>query len=124
MKEDVLETVRRLSHGAVDFAQNRLKLLQAELADELDRLGGLLARQILVAFSALLTVQALALVVLAAVWDTPWRVAAVVALALIAALGTVAAYRAYEAAKRRGKPIFAASVDELKKDRLTLEKVL
>lgn len=124
MKEDVLDTVRRLGHGAVDFAQNRLKLIQAELADELDRLGGLLARQILVALSALLTVQALALVVLAAVWDTPWRIAAVVALAMFAAVGTLAAYRAYEAAKRRGKPIFAASIKELDKDRLALEKVL
>lgn len=124
MKEEVLDTVRRLGLGLVDMAQNRLELLQAETTDELDRLGALLARQVLVALSALLTVQCLALVVLAAAWDTPWRLAAVVGLTALAAGGTVAAYAAYVARKRRPTPIFASSLGELGKDRKTLEQSL
>lgn len=124
MKEDVLDTVRRLGHGLVDSAQNRLRLLQTELADELDRLGVLLARQILVALLALLTVQSLALVLLAMVWDTRWRVASVLALAVLAATGTALSYRWYLADKRRKHPVFATSVDELEKDRQALERAL
>lgn len=124
MKEDVLDTVRRLGHGLVDSAQNRLRLLQSELADELDRLGVLLARQILVALLALLTVQSLALVVLAAVWDTPWRMTSVLALTVLAATGTGLSYRWYLADKCRKRPVFATSVDELEKDRQALERAL
>ncbi|MGQ0699306.1 MAG: phage holin family protein [Panacagrimonas sp.] len=124
MKEDVLDTVRRLGHGLVDSAQNRLRLIQAELSDELERLGSLLSRLILFALSALLTVQLLALVVLAAAWDTPWRIPAMVGLTLLAAAGTFAAYNSYLARTRRDRPIFTSSIDELEKDRHALEKAL
>lgn len=122
MKEDVLETVRRLGHGLVDTAQNRLRLLQAELADELDRFGALLARQILVALSALLTIQFLALLVLAVSWDTAWRIPAMVVLTLLAVVATALSYRAYLKRTQRATPIFAASLEALAADRRTLEK--
>lgn len=124
MKEDVVDTVRRLGHGLVELAQNRLKLLQAETADELDRLGALLARQMLTGIAALLTVQALALVVVAAVWDTPWRLGAMIGLTLLGAGATAAAHASYVARKRRTKPIFADTLDELEKDRQALEKIV
>ncbi|MGQ0622436.1 MAG: phage holin family protein [Panacagrimonas sp.] len=124
MKEDVMDTVRRLGHGLVDAAQNRLRLLQAELADELDRLGGMLGRLILLALSGLLSIHLLAMVVLAASWDTPWRIPAAVVLCLFAAGGTAMCYRSYLAFKDRPKPLFESSLKELEKDRQLLERVL
>ena len=122
MKEDVVETVRRLGNGVVDMLQGRLKLLQNELGDELDRLGGLLARQILVALSGLLTIQFLVLIVLALTWDTPWRVPAMIIITLLAAVATALAYSAYTAHRQRRSPMFAASIRELEEDRRALER--
>lgn len=122
MKEDVVETVRRLGNGVVDMLQGRLKLLQNELGDELDRLGGLVARQILVALSGLLTIQFLVLIVLALTWDTPWRVPAMIIITLLAAGATALAYSAYTAHRQRGSPMFAASIRELEEDRRALER--
>lgn len=119
-----MESARRLGHGLVDSAQNRLELLQSELAEEIDRLGMLLAHQALVALSALLTVQSLALVVLAVVWDTRWRVAATMVLAVGAVGGTIAAHARYRSRRRRPKAVFATSIQELEKDRQALDKAL
>ena len=124
MKEDILHVVRRLGLSLVDSAHDRLKLLQVDLADELDRLGSLLTQQILVALSALFTLQLLSMALLAVIWDTVWRVPVSFALALIAALGTVLVYRTYLALKGRTRSVFASSLEELEKDRGALEKIL
>lgn len=121
-RESLVESLRRLGLGLIDSTQGRLGLLQTELSTELDRLGSLLARQILLALSAMLTVQFLALVVLASVWDTRWRVTATVILAVLAAGATAFAYRAYQAKKRMAKPIFAGTMHELEKDRRAMER--
>lgn len=122
MSQDPVDTVKRLGHQLIESAQTRLKLLQSEAADELDRLGALIALQILTALSALLTVQFLALVVLALVWDTPWRTPAMIGITVLAGTGTFMAYKAYEARKVRHKPVFDDSVKELETDRRLLEK--
>lgn len=124
MKRDLSDTLRSIADGFLDAAQNRLRLLQSELGAETERLGGLLALLVLTAFAGLLTVQALALVVLALAWDTPWRTHAMVALAVLAAVATVVAYRAFTARKQRPGPLFATSLEELDKDRRALEKAL
>lgn len=122
-----MDAVRRLGHGALDFAENRLRLLQAEVADEVDRIGGLLTHLILLALAALLTFQFLALLVLAAAWDTQWRVTSMVALTVLAASATGLAYFTYRSRQQRGEShpesLFAASLNELEKDRQTLERV-
>lgn len=127
MKEEALDAARRLGHGALDFAENRLRLLQSEIADEVDRLGALLTHLILLALTALLTFQFFALLVLAAAWDTRWRLMAMMALTMLAACATGLAYYTYQARKRRdvsqAESIFAASLNELTKDRQTLEKM-
>lgn len=124
MKRDLTDTLRDIADGFVDAAQNRLKLLQSEIGNEAERIGVLLACLVLTAFAALLTVQFVALVVLALVWDTPWRTHAMVALAVLGALATAAGYRAFTSRKQRPAPIFAASLEELEKDRRALEKAL
>jgi uncharacterized membrane protein YqjE len=122
MKSEAMQTLRSLAQGLAGMAENRLRLLQSELADEAGRLGTLLAFQVLIALLALLTVQFLALVILALVWDTPWRVTAMVSLVAIAGGGTALAYRSYTSRKKRVVPMFATSLDELRKDREALEK--
>lgn len=124
MKRDLTDTLRSIADGFVDAAQNRLKLLQTEIGEETERLGGLLIRLVLTAFAGLLTLQFVALVVLALVWDTPWRTHAMAALAALAAIATGVAYHAYATRKQRPAPIFATSLDELDKDRRALEKTL
>lgn len=124
MKEDVLETLRRLGQGLAETAQNRLKLIQSELGDEIERLGALLARQLLIALTALLTVQWLGVLVMAWCWDTPYRVHVAASLAALAAIVTALAYRAYTARKQRTRAMFESSLEELQKDRQALEKAL
>lgn len=124
MRRDLTDTLRSIADGFIEAAQNRLKLLQTEVGQEIERLGGLLALLVLTAFAGLLTLQFIALVVLAMVWDTPWRTHAMVALAVLAAIGTFSAYRAFSARKTRPAPIFATSLEELDKDRRALEKAL
>lgn len=124
MKRDLTDTVRDIADRLVDAAQNRLKLLQSEIGEETERLGGVLTYLVLTAFAGLLTLQFAALVVLALVWDTPWRTHAMVALAMLAGLATGLAYHAFVTRKQRPTPIFATSVEELDKDRRALEKAL
>lgn len=124
MKRDLTDTLRGIADGFLDAAQNRLKLLQSEVGEETERLGGVLAYLVITAFAGLLTLQFVALVVLALVWDTPWRTHAMVALAVMAGIGTALAYRAFTTRKQRPSPIFSTSLDELAKDRQALEKAL
>jgi uncharacterized membrane protein YqjE len=120
MNSSIVDTLRSLARGLVDMAENRLKLVQLELGDEADRLGTLLARLIVTALSGLLTVQFAALLLLALVWDTPWRVTAMFALMLFAAGVTAYAWSAYLDAQQRTTPIFDSTLGELRKDRSTL----
>ncbi|MGH8515936.1 MAG: phage holin family protein [Panacagrimonas sp.] len=124
MKRDLTDTLRGIADGFVDAAQNRLKLLQSEIGEETDRLGGVLAYLVLTALAGMLTLQFAALVVLALVWDTPWRTHAMIALVVLAGIGTGLAYHAFTSRKQRPSPIFATSLDELDKDRRALEKSL
>lgn len=116
------DTLHRLGSGLIDSAQGRLTLLQAELAAQLDHIGALLARQLLLTLSLHLTAQLVALVVLAGVWDTRWRLPAALLLAALSAAGTVLAYRAYQAQKDKATPVFAATLGELEKDRAIFER--
>lgn len=124
MKEDVLETLRRLGQSLVETAQNRVRLAQAELGDEIDRLVALLVRQLLVALTALLTVQSLAMLAMAWSWDTPYRVLVAALLVALAGIGTALALRSYAARRQRNGGVFEASLEELNKDRQALEKSL
>lgn len=122
--KDLTDTLRSMAEGFVDAGQNRLRLLQSEVGEETDRVLGLLVFLIVTALLALLTLQIVAMVVLALMWDTPWRTHAMVGLAIAAAAGTGWAYRTYIERKQRPKPIFATSLEELEKDRAALEKSL
>lgn len=124
MKHDLTDTLRNIAEGFIDAAQNRLKLLQAEVGEETDRLLGLLAWLVVTALLALLALQFIALVVLALAWDTPWRTHAMVALTAAAAAATGFAYRAYLSARKRPKPIFVTSLEELQKDRVALDEAM
>lgn len=124
MKRDLTDTLRAIADGFMDAAQNRLKLLQSEIGDETQRLGGLLTYLVLTALAGMLTLQAAALVVVAMVWDTPWRTHAMVGLVVLAGVGTALAYHAFTSRKQRPAPIFATSLEELDKDRRALEKSL
>lgn len=119
-----MDTLRSLAQGLAGVAENRLRLLQSELGEEAQRLGRLLALQTLIALLGLLTLQFAALVVLALAWDTPWRVAAMVSLVLIAGAATALVYTRYAALKKRARPPFATSLEELRKDREALERSL
>lgn len=124
MKRDLTDTLRAIADGFMDAAQNRLKLFQAEIGEETERLGGVLTYLVLTALAGMLTLQFAALVVLALVWDTPWRTHAMVGLVVLAGIGTALSYRAFTARKRRPAPIFATSLEELDKDRRALERSL
>ncbi len=122
--KDLTDTLRNVAEGFVDAAQNRIKLIQSEVGEETDRLLVLLAFLVITGLLALLTLQILAMVVLALLWDTQWRMPAMIALVLGAASGCAWAYHAYVSRKARPAAIFATSLDELEKDREALEKSL
>lgn len=124
MSASTADLLSRLARGLGSVAEHRLRLLQSELGEETQRLGRLLALQLLIALLGLLTLQFAALVVLAMAWDTAWRVPALVGLLVLAASGTALAYTRYTSRKQRKHPLFAASLEELRKDRAALEQAL
>lgn len=83
------DSLRQLLAESVTASHGRLELLIFELGDERERLGLLLKRGLVVALACFVALQFAVLLVVALVWNSDWRIAAISALlaaALIAAM--------------------------------------
>ncbi len=92
--------LQRLFNNGLRYARVRLEILELELIEERERLGSLITRGMLLSLTALTTTQFTAALVVAAFWDTPWRLHVIGLLIAIALLATVAAWLALRQLRR------------------------
>ncbi|MGA0609021.1 phage holin family protein [Caldimonas sp. KR1-144] len=115
----LLASLRRLSATLVEMAQVRLELIGTELEQEKLRLAAALmwagVAAVLLGVGTLLV----ALLVVLLFWDSH-RIAALAVLALASLGGAVLAWRAARSRWQAPRGAFAASVDELARDRSAL----
>jgi len=104
----------------VAIAHTRLELFGEELQEEITRLGSLLVWGYVALFFASLAVLFLALVILIAFWDTPYRLLVAIGLAvLFLVLAAVAVGFVVNLLKSK-KRLFDASLGELERDEAEL----
>lgn len=113
-------SVKNLAASLVSHLHTRLQLLATELAEEKLRLTSLLFGAMLALFFAFMALVLVALFVIAAYWDTPYRLHAVAFLAVLSLTGAGISGSLLRT-KLKSKPrLFEASLAELYKDRQQL----
>lgn len=113
-------SLKNLAASLVSHLHTRLELFATEFAEEKLRLTSLLFVAILALFFAFMTVVLAVLFVIAAYWDTPYRLHAVALLAAVFLAGAgIAAGMVHAKLKSRPR-LFEASLAELYKDRQQL----
>ncbi len=93
-------SVQRLLRSSLHYARLRLQLLELELDQERARLGGMLARGITLALTALIGVQLLAVLLVSLSWETSWRLHVIVGLMLTAAGAALISWRSLQRLRR------------------------
>jgi uncharacterized membrane protein YqjE len=113
--------LRRLLGSAFAMLQTRLELIGIELAEEKDRLIGVLFLGLAAMMLALLALIALTALVAIAFWDT-WRWQALACITLIYATGAIVCTLKARNGLRNAPPVFQATLEEFEKDREILRK--
>ena len=113
-------SIKNLAASLVAHLHTRLELFAIEFAEEKLRLASLLFGAIVALFFAFMTLVLAVLFVIAAYWDTPYRLHAVALLAVLFLAGAGITGGMLRA-KLKSKPrLFEASLAELYKDRQQL----
>jgi uncharacterized membrane protein YqjE len=113
-------SLKNLAASLVSHLHTRLELFATELAEEKLRLTSLLFGAILALFFIFMTLILAVLFVIAAYWDTPYRLHAVASLAVLF-LACAGIFGSVVRAKLKSRPrLFEASLAELYKDRQQL----
>jgi uncharacterized membrane protein YqjE len=107
--------LQRLFNSGLQYARVRLEILELELIEERQRLGALLTRGMLLSLTALTTTQFVAVLIVAAFWDTPWRLHAIGLLIVAALLATAAAWHALGRLRREPARPLSAAMRELER---------
>lgn len=117
----VFDSVKQLVRSIVVHLQTRVALLSTEFAEEKQRLMTLLYSALMALFLFFVTLILALVFVIAAYWDTPYRLHAIGALTLLFLAGAGIAWMKARAVLRARPRLFAASLAELYKDRQQLE---
>ena len=117
----VFESVKRLTGSLVAHLHTRLALFSTELAEEKLRLTTLLYSTAVGLFFLFATLILVQFFVIAAYWDTAYRLHAIGGLALVCLIGTGIAWRGVQTQLRKRPRLFEASLNELYRDRQQLE---
>jgi uncharacterized membrane protein YqjE len=123
LHQELTQRLQQFGSTALEFLQGRIALLQWELAQERARLGTMISRALLAGFFLLLSVQLLAMLLVALTWDTPWRVPVIAGLLGGAFVVTAALAWGYRAKRQQDLPLFSNTLHELAKDRQSLENL-
>jgi uncharacterized membrane protein YqjE len=116
----VFSSVKNLAASLIAHLHTRLELLTTEFAEEKLRLTSLFFGAILALFFIFMTSVLAVLFVLAAFWDTPYRLHAVGLIALLFVVGAGISGGFVRAKLKSGPHLFEASLAELHKDRQQL----
>lgn len=118
--EGVFSSLKHFAASFVSHLHTRLQLFATEFAEEKLRLTSLLFCAISALFFFFVAIILAVLFVIAAVWDTPYRLHAVGGLTLLFLMGAGILWGMVRA-KLKSKPrLFQASLAELYKDRQQL----
>jgi len=117
----VFDSAKHLLASIVDHLHSRLALLSTEFAEEKLRLTTLLYSAITALFFLFMTLTLALLFVIAAYWDTPYRLHAIGGLALLFLIGAGIAFSAVRTQLQSRPRLFEASLGELYKDRQQLD---
>ncbi len=109
-------SLKGLAGTVLTLLQVRLELLSVEAQEEVVRVVGLLLYGAVAAIFLALGLGFLAILITVALWETQRLLALGVFATLFLSLGAMAAWQAYQRA-RRGSALFAASLAELRQDR-------
>jgi uncharacterized membrane protein YqjE len=112
----LVASLKGLAGTVLTLLQVRLELLSVEAQEEVARVVGLLLFGLAALILLALGLGFLAMFITVALWDTQRLLALAVFATLFLSLGGVAAWLAYQRA-RRGSALFAASLAELRQDR-------
>lgn len=117
----VLDAVKRMLATAMALVHTRVELFTTEIEEEIQRAAGILLWALVALFFGSLTVLMLAVTVLVVFWDDHRVLAAILITTTFLVLTLVTAWLAR--ARLKAKPRFmAASIEELKRDRASLER--
>ncbi len=118
---NTFDSAKRLLGSIIAHLQTRLALFSTEFAEEKLRLTSLLYSVILAVFFFFSTLLLVLLFVIAAYWDTPYRLHAIGALTLLFLTGGGIAWRRARNQLLSKPRLFEASLAELYRDRQQLD---
>src|SRR6202000_1123387 len=117
----LVRSVKDIAIGVIDQASDRLALLGLEIAEERERGLALVLAALGGAFFFALTVVFGAFWIVAAYWDTPYRLHAVGAVTIAAAVVALIVVVLFIRKLRAPTALFSHSIAEFERDRIALE---
>lgn len=116
----LFDSIKNLAASLVSHLHTRLALFATELAEEKLRLSAILFAALLAVFLLFMAMIFVAIFVVAAGWDTPYRLYIIGGLAVVFILGSLIAGAYARARLKSGPRPFALSLAELYKDKQAL----
>ncbi|WP_322107174.1 phage holin family protein [Paraburkholderia sp. J41] len=113
--------LRRLLGSAFSILQTRLELIGIELAEEKERLIGVLFLGLAAMMLALLSLIALTALVAIAFWDT-WRWQALACITAVYAIAAIVCALKARSGLRNAPIVFQTTLEEFEKDREILRR--
>lgn len=118
--EPTFGSIKGFAASFVSHLHTRLQLFATEVAEERLKLTSLLFGAVWALFFTFMTLVLAALFVIAAYWDTPYRLHAVALLILLFMSGAGISWSMLRATLKSRRPLFEASLAELYKDKQQL----
>ncbi len=117
----VFDSAKHLLGSIIAHLHSRLALFSTEFAEEKLRLTTLLYSALMALFFFFTTLLLALLFIIAACWDTPYRLHAIGGLTILFLIGAGIAFSAVRAQLQSRPRLFEASLSELYKDRQQLD---
>ena len=119
----LVQSVKEVAIGLIDQASDRLSLLGLEIAEERERVMAMVLSALAAAFFVALTVVFGAFWIVAAYWDTPYRLRAIGGLTLAAAVVSAAVVLLFLRKMRQPTALFSHTLAEFERDRVALDRL-
>ncbi|CAB3781666.1 phage holin family protein [Pararobbsia alpina] len=118
-----VQSVKDVAVGLIDQASARLALLGLEIAEERERVMAMMMSALAAAFFVALTVVFGAFWVVAAYWDTPYRLRVIGGLTIGAAVISATVVVLFMRKMHEPTALFSHTLAEFERDRAALEQV-